>query len=144
MANQDNLIPIKKGELSNEEAKRRGSMGGKRSVEVKKEKKNIKQGLEIVLGILTDETLKEAKEKGSKDGSIEMLQEGGYLSYKLAKMLTDKSVKHETELKIIQEIIDRVEGKANQFVSITDDRDVDVPARESREEWEEQQEEQQN
>lgn len=34
-----NLKPIKKGELSKEEAKRRGSKGGKASVEARREKK---------------------------------------------------------------------------------------------------------
>ena len=43
MANEQNLRPpIKKGELSSEEAARRGSNGGKRSVEVRRERKLIK------------------------------------------------------------------------------------------------------
>lgn len=42
MANEQNLIPIRKGELSKEEAKRRGSLGGARSAEVRRENKLIK------------------------------------------------------------------------------------------------------
>ena len=42
MANEQNLVPIQKGELSSEEAKRRGSLGGKRSAEVRRERKLIK------------------------------------------------------------------------------------------------------
>ena len=42
MANEQNLIPIRKGELSSEEAKRRGSLGGVRSGEVRRENKLIK------------------------------------------------------------------------------------------------------
>ena len=42
MANEQNLRPIQKGELSKEEAKRRGSLGGKASVEARKERKLIK------------------------------------------------------------------------------------------------------
>ena len=42
MANEQNLKPIRKGELTKEEAKKRGSNGGKRSVEVRAEKKLIK------------------------------------------------------------------------------------------------------
>jgi len=42
MANEQNLIPIQKGELTKEEAKRRGSNGGKRSAEVRRENKLIK------------------------------------------------------------------------------------------------------
>lgn len=42
MANEQNLKPIKKGELSSEEAKRRGSNGGKKSAQKRKEIKLIK------------------------------------------------------------------------------------------------------
>lgn len=42
MANEQNLKPLRKGELSREEAKRRGSLGGVRSGEVRRERKLIK------------------------------------------------------------------------------------------------------
>jgi hypothetical protein len=42
MANIENLKPIQKGELSKEEAKKRGSIGGKKSAEARREKKLIK------------------------------------------------------------------------------------------------------
>lgn len=42
MANEQNLKPIKKGELTSEEAKRRGSNGGKKSAQKRKEIKLIK------------------------------------------------------------------------------------------------------
>lgn len=43
MANNENLKPIKKGELSSEEAKKRGSNGGKKSAIVRKRKKEFKE-----------------------------------------------------------------------------------------------------
>ena len=43
MDNKDHLIPIKKGQLSKAEAKRRGSKGGKASVKSRREKKLISQ-----------------------------------------------------------------------------------------------------
>lgn len=43
MANEQNLQPIRKGELSKEEAKRRGSLGGVRSAEVRRENKLIRE-----------------------------------------------------------------------------------------------------
>jgi hypothetical protein len=42
MANEQNLIPIQKGELTREEAKKRGSNGGKKSAQARAEKKLIK------------------------------------------------------------------------------------------------------
>lgn len=47
MANEQNLKPIKT--LSSEEAKKRGSAGGKKSVEVRKERKMLKDLLEEAL-----------------------------------------------------------------------------------------------
>lgn len=41
MANEQNLKPYKKGELSSEEAKKRGSKGGKASVESRRKKKAL-------------------------------------------------------------------------------------------------------
>ena len=43
MANNQNLKPIKKGELTREEAKKRGSNGGKKSAKVRKQKKLFKE-----------------------------------------------------------------------------------------------------
>lgn len=41
MANEKNLVPYKKGQLSHEQAKKYGSKGGKASVEAKKAKKTM-------------------------------------------------------------------------------------------------------
>ena len=41
--NEKNLKPIKKGELTKEEAKKRGSNGGKKSAKVRKQKKLFKE-----------------------------------------------------------------------------------------------------
>ena len=45
MANEQNLKPIKKGELSKEEAKKRGSAGGKKSGQVRRERKKFREDL---------------------------------------------------------------------------------------------------
>ena len=46
---EDNLKPIKKGELSKEEAMKRGSAGGKKSGEVRAEKRLLKDTIEMLL-----------------------------------------------------------------------------------------------
>lgn len=52
MANEQNIEPykFKKGDLSSEEAARRGSLGGKKSVEVRKENKLIKDRILARMG----------------------------------------------------------------------------------------------
>ena len=49
MANEQNLKPIKKGELSSEEAKKRGSNGGIKSGEVRREKATMRETLRMML-----------------------------------------------------------------------------------------------
>lgn len=49
MANSENLKPIKKGQLTKEEAKRRGSNGGKKSVIKRKEYKAYRIAAEMAL-----------------------------------------------------------------------------------------------
>lgn len=56
MANEQNLKPIKKGELSRDELKKRQSNGGKKSAEVRKERKAIREMFEDKL-----------RERGYKD-----------------------------------------------------------------------------
>lgn len=45
----NNLIPIQKGQLSKEESKRRSSNGGKKSVEVRRARKTLKEELLAIL-----------------------------------------------------------------------------------------------
>ena len=47
--NIQNLIPIKKGQLSKEESKRRQRNGGLKSVEVRRAKKTLREELEALL-----------------------------------------------------------------------------------------------
>lgn len=49
MANNENLKPIKKGQLSSEEAKKRGSNGGKKSGEVRRARKTLREDLLVML-----------------------------------------------------------------------------------------------
>lgn len=49
MANNENLKPIKKGQLTSEEAKRRGANGGKKSGEARRARKTLKEDLLLML-----------------------------------------------------------------------------------------------
>lgn len=58
--NQDaNLKPIKKGDLSNEELKRRQSNGGKKSGEVRRAKKDARETIRYILGLAPTKALKQ-------------------------------------------------------------------------------------
>lgn len=46
-----NLIPIQKGDLSTEEAKRRGSLGGKKSAEMRKLRKDAKKTIQFIMSM---------------------------------------------------------------------------------------------
>lgn len=69
MANIDNLKPIQKGELTKEEAKKRGSNGGKASAKKKRQQKTFKEMFNAFSQqLITNEQLKEKlKENGISD-----------------------------------------------------------------------------
>lgn len=51
--NDENLQPIKKGELTSEEAKRRGRNGGRASVKARRERRRFEETLRIMLTLPT-------------------------------------------------------------------------------------------
>lgn len=69
--NEENLRPIQKGQLSKEEAKKRGSNGGKKSGQVRRERKAFKESLLMLLemkapeqiGVQIKKTLPKLKDK---------------------------------------------------------------------------------
>ena len=64
MANEQNLVPIRKGQLSKEEVKRRTSNGGKKSGIVRRENKKLKEIMESLLKeTITSEEGKEVTRK---------------------------------------------------------------------------------
>ena len=70
-----NLKPYKKGELSSEEAKRRGQAGAKKSAEVRREKRDARQAARYILGLAAKgATLDQLERLGAdrKDGLTNM------------------------------------------------------------------------
>lgn len=75
MPNEENLKPIKKGELSKEEAKRRGQLGGKKSVEKRRERKLLKDELIMLLSSgQTQEKISLALIQEALDGNVKAFE----------------------------------------------------------------------
>ena len=77
MANEQNLRPIRKGELSREEAKKRGSAGGKKNAENRKQEKIFQKAIAERMGYddfneMIDNLIKRAKKY---DKSFEVLRD---------------------------------------------------------------------
>ena len=77
MANEQNLKPIKKGDLSKEELKKRQSNGGKKSVESRKQEKIFQKAIAERMGFddfneMIDNLIKRAKRQ---DKSFEVLRD---------------------------------------------------------------------
>jgi hypothetical protein len=121
MANEQNLIPIKKGQLSKEELKKRQRNGGKKSAKVRKEKKLISQIYAEFLAKEHDVVINGKKEKVSgqalvnsvvtkvlskgKGESVSMLKElrEATEGSKVAHMNPDGSPMFENGIKLIFE-----------------------------------------
>lgn len=71
-----NLKPIKKGELTSEEAKKRGRAGGVKSGEARRAKRDAKEAMRYILGLPVRKEIKENMKKSAnanaKDGLTNM------------------------------------------------------------------------
>ena len=84
--NQENLRPIKKGELTREEAKKRGRNGGIKSGEARKEKKLFKEAIEKQLGQSIDSMIKSMIDQANK-GNVQAIT---FLRDTIGEKPTDK------------------------------------------------------
>jgi hypothetical protein len=106
MANEKNLIPIR----SKSEARKIGSMGGIKSGEVRREKRDLKQCFEIGLEFLTKKTSDELKSAGD-DKQAEIVAKIGVAAYSMLKIAVSKRANEQTKLNAWEAICDRMEGK---------------------------------
>jgi hypothetical protein len=106
MANEKNLIPIR----SKSEARKIGSMGGIKSGEVRREKRDLKQCFEVGLEFLTKKTSDELKSAGD-DKQAEIVAKIGVAAYSILKIAVSKRANEQTKLNAWEAICDRIEGK---------------------------------
>jgi len=111
MANEQNLKPFKKGQLSSEEAKRRASNGGKKSVQVRREKKMLRQ--------VAEEKLTEIMSNGKS------LQENLVQKLIVGALASDAKVKE--TLDVFVALRDTAGQKPVDKVAQTDGEGNDVP-----------------
>lgn len=84
MANEQNLRKIKKGELSSEELKKRQRNGGLKSVEVRAERKKMRELLEIAL-MMTDEETGEKNNTAITAALINKAKSGDTKAYEVIR-----------------------------------------------------------
>jgi len=106
MANEKNLIPIR----TKSEARKIGSMGGIKSGEVRREKRDLKQCFEIGLEFLTKKTSDELKSAGDEK-QAEIVAKIGVAAYSMLKIAVSKRANEQTKLNAWEAICDRMEGK---------------------------------
>src|SRR5574344_724462 len=82
MAKEDNLKPIKKGQLSKDELKKRQSNGGKKSGEVRTQKRLLKDTIEMMLKLQpTPQMVNECAEKfGFNPKDLQDIITGGLIN----------------------------------------------------------------
>jgi hypothetical protein len=105
---QKDLIPMNK--RTKEEVKQMTSNGGKKSGEVRREKRDLKQCFEIGLEFLTKKTSDELKSAGD-DKQAEIVAKIGVAAYSMLKIAVSKRANEQTKLNAWEAICDRMEGK---------------------------------
>lgn len=134
-----NLRPFKKGDLSKDEAKSRGSLGGRASVEARKNKKKLRELVEIMgaLPVYSDKAKKLMKEMGISEedmtnkmamvvGLFKKAVAGDVQAFNAIRDITGEKPKDEVDSKVATNVTVNYVKSGAKFASsedhINDDR----------------------
>lgn len=124
MANDENLVSL--ATRSKRERSEIGKLGAKATNEIKKAKKTLKEQLEIGIAIMTEKVLK------NKDLTLEqkqILEQSNILIYDVLNLAINPKVKHETKLRAIDMILDRMHGKPKQEIESKNETNIKVSSK---------------
>lgn len=110
MARKD-LIPMNK--RTKEKQKEIAKMGGIKSGESRKRKKELKERFKLGLEIFTELKARELKLNGNEEAA-KIVKEIGLETFTFLDILQDEKNGPQIKLQAINDILDRVEGKATQ------------------------------
>jgi hypothetical protein len=108
---QKDLIPMNK--RTKEKQKEIAKMGGIKSGEVRKRKKELKERFKLGLEIFTELKARDLKLNGNEEAA-KIVKEIGLETFTFLDILQDEKNSPQIKLQAINDILDRVEGKATQ------------------------------
>ena len=108
---QKDLIPMSK--RTKEEVKAIASRGGIKSGVARKKKKELKERFKLGLEIFTELKARELKLNGNEEAA-KIVKEIGLETFTFLDILQDEKNSPQIKLQAINDILDRVEGKATQ------------------------------
>ena len=108
---QSDLIPMSK--RTKEEVKAIASRGGIKSGVARKKKKELKERFKLGLEIFTELKARELKLNGNEEAA-KIVKEIGLETFTFLDILQDEKNSPQIKLQAINDILDRVEGKATQ------------------------------
>ena len=133
-----NLRPFKKGDLSKDEARVRGSMGGRASVEARKNKKKLRELVEIMgaLPIYSDKAKKLMEEMGISEedmtykmamvvGLFKKAVAGDAQAFNAIRDITGEKPRDEIESKVATSVTVHYVKSGAKFASSEDEVDDD-------------------
>ena len=131
-----NLRPFKKGDLSKDEARVRGSMGGRASVEARKNKKKLRELVEIMgaLPIYSDKAKKLMEEMGISEedmtykmamvvGLFKKAVAGDVQAFNAIRDITGEKPRDEIESKVATSVTVHYVKSGAKFASSEDEVD---------------------
>jgi hypothetical protein len=108
---QSDLIPMSK--RSKDEVKKIASRGGVNSGVARRRKKELKERFKLGLEIFTELKARELKLNGNEEAA-KIVKEIGLETFTFLDILQDEKNSPQIKLQAINDILDRVEGKATQ------------------------------
>jgi len=124
MANNENLVSL--ATRTKRERSKIGKLGAKATNEIKKYKKTLKEQLEIGIDIMTKKGL---KNKDLTPEQKQVLEQSNILIYGMLNMAINPKVKHETKLRAIDMVMDRLHGKAKQEIISKNETSIKISSK---------------
>ncbi len=107
-----NLIPFSK--RSKSEARKFGKIGGIQSGKVRRERRSIKEQLEIALEITTNHLIANSENEEEK----QLLKKAGVDGFVLMQILNSKESSPDTKLSALDKLWNRVHGRPRQEITV--------------------------
>ena len=108
---QKDLIPFNKRTV--EEQKKIASAGGKKSGEVRRKNKDLKERFKIALEFMTNEKSKALRKSGQTE-KADLIKEVGLEVYSLLEIASNTLIDEKTQVSAWNDVMDRTEGKPVQ------------------------------
>lgn len=94
--------------ITKKEQRAIASRAGKKSVEARRQKKKLRESLQLILDIKAEELARDLRKAGQKE-IADQVEQVGLIAYRMTEIIGSRKIKAETRLKAMEKVIDILE-----------------------------------